>query len=984
MVKEASTYLFNATKQRFFFKAVKILIPLHWLPKPEYLSVKTESYDKADVIVANPYLKHGDDPYTLQYGGCGEKGRYIHFTPNFLLNDTFHNIYGSRAKVFVHEWAHLRWGVFDEYNNDAPFYVSVNSGNANVEATRCSADVTGKYIVPSCMGNSCMTRECKYDQQTKLYEAGCKFVPEKTQNVPASIMYMQSLPSVVEFCDQSTHNEKATNMQNKMCNYKSTWEVIMNSPDFTNTSSINSTSPPFETTFSLLQTKDRAVCLVLDVSGSMDGYNRINRLYQAAEIFLLQIIEMGSWVGIVTFQSTAQITCNLRQIVSENVRQDLIKCLPTSAGGGTKICEGVYKGFEVKENLGGIILPCTDIVIQTPSVQPLPHDTASYTSTIHTCKEKILPYTCTLRISLDVDTACVRTANIYNKVLLLIPEIFFSIQVIKQKYSNLDGSEIVLLTDGEDRTMSNCLTDVKNKGSIIHTITLGPSAAPELEQFSDMTGGLKFHATDKVDSNGLIDAFSGISSGSGNISEQPIQLESTAQSVAVKQWMNGTVTVDSTVGKDTFFVVTWDRSTSPPDILLKDPKGKEYRTSNFTVSNLNLQTARLNIAGTAEVGNWLYWIQNNHTESQVISMIVTSRAASLAVPPVTVKAHMNKDTNNFPNPMVIYAEVSQGFLPVLGATVMATIEQETGSAVELKLLDDGSGADITKNDGIYSKYFTSFKGNGRYNLKVHIQGRNQTVRLGRRQSRALYVPGYIENGEIKMNAPRPEVSDDEIQAKLGSFNRVATGGSFVVKNVPSGGITDVFPPCKITDLEAQFEEDKIHLSWTAPGNDLDVGQADRYIIKVSESFLDLRNTFENATSVNTSSLVPKPAGTKESFQFKPENVTIENGTIIYFAVRAIDNASLTSEVSNIVQAALFVPPKESLPDTLPTEVITNSVPTQGSLPDTLPTDVINDGVNVSIIVLIVTGSVIAVLIAVSITVCILHKKNRKVGPELRM
>ncbi|XP_034635264.1 calcium-activated chloride channel regulator 1-like [Trachemys scripta elegans] len=884
MVKEASTYLFNATKQRFFFKAVKIIIPLHWLPKPEYLSVKTESYDKADVIVANPYLKYGDDPYTLQYGGCGEKGRYIHFTPDFLLNDNLYNIYGSRAKVFVHEWAHLRWGVFDEYNNDAPFYVSGNSGNANVEATRCSADVTGQYIVQSCMGNSCTTRECKYDQRTKLYEAGCKFIPYKTQISPASIMYMQSLPSVVEFCDQSTHNEKATNMQNKMCNYKSTWEVIMNSTDFSNTSPINSASPPFETSFSLLQTKDRVVCLVLDVSGSMGSYNRINRLYQAAEIFLLQIIEMGSWVGIVTFESTAQITCNLRQIVSENIRQDFIKCLPKSAGGGTNICEGVRKGFEV----------------------------------------------------------------------------------IKQKYSNLDGSEIVLLTDGEDSGMSICLKEVEDSGSIIHIIALGPNAASELEQFSNMTGDMKFLITDALAHNkNLLDAFSGISSGSGNISEQSIQLESTARSVAVKKWMNGTVTVDSTVGNDTFFVVTWDQSTSPPDILLRDPKGKEYRTSNFTVNNLNVRTARLKIAGTAEVGDWLYWIQNNHIVSQVISMIVTSRAASLAVPPVTVKAHMNKDTNNFPNPMVIYAEVSQGFLPVLGATVMATVEPQTGSAVELKLLDDGSGADITKNDGIYSKYFTSFKGNGRYNLKVHIQGRNQTVKLGRRQSRALYVPGYIENGEIKINAPRPEVSDEEIQAKLGSFNRVATGGSFVVMNVPSGGTTDVFPPCKITDLEAQFEEDKIHLSWTAPGNDLDVGQADRYIIKMSESLLDLRNTFENATSVNTSSLVPKPAGTKESFQFKPENVTIENGTIIYFAIRAIDNASLTSEVSNVVQVAQFVPPKESLPDTLPTEVI-------------------NNGVNVSIIVLIVTGSVIAVLIAVSITVCILHKKNRKGGPELRM
>uniref|UniRef100_A0A674J7B7 Calcium-activated chloride channel regulator 4-like n=1 Tax=Terrapene triunguis TaxID=2587831 RepID=A0A674J7B7_9SAUR len=829
MVKEASTYLFNATKQRFFFKAVKIIIPL---------------------VV-----------FRFHICSCS-----------------------STAKVFVHEWAHLRWGVFDEYNNDAPFYLSLF---LSYLPFRCSASVTGKYIVQSCTGNSCTTRECKSDEQTKLYEAGCKFVPEKTQNAPASIMYMQSLPSVstvVEFCDQSTHNEKATNLQNKMCNYHSTWEVIMNSMDFSNTSPINSASPPFETAFSLLQTKDRVVCLVLDVSGSMDGNNRIKRLKQAAEIFLLQVIETGSWVGIVTFHSTAQIETYLQQIINENVRRDLTEYLPISAGGGTNICAGVHKGFEV----------------------------------------------------------------------------------IKQKYSNLYGSEIVLLTDGEDGGMSSCLTEVKNSGSIIHTIALGPNAAPELEQFSNMTGGLRFYATDTVDSNGLIDAFSGISSGSGNISEQSIQLESTAQSVTVKQWMNGTVTVDSTVGKDTFFVVTWDRSTSPPDILLRDPKGKEYRTSNFTVSDLNLRTARLNIAGTAEVGDWYYWIQNKHTDSQVISMIVTSRAASLAVPPVTVKALMNKDTNNFPNPMVIYAEVSQGFLPVLGATVMATVEPQTGSAVELKLLDDGSGADITKNDGVYSKYFTSFRGNGRYNLKVRVQGKDKTVRLRRRQSRALYVPGYIENGEIKMNAPRPEPSDDEIQAKLGSFNRVASGGSFVMENVPSGGTTDVFPPCKIIDLEAQYEEDKIHLSWTAPGNDFDVGQADRYIIKMSESLLDLRNTFEDATSVNTSSLVPKPAGTKESFQFKSENVTIENGTIIYFAIRAIDNASLTSEVSNIAQAALFIPPKESSPDSTPND------------------DVINEGINVLTIVLIVAGSIIAVSIAVSMIVCILHKKNRRGGPELRM
>lgn len=37
------------------------------------------------------------------------------------------------GRVFVHEWAHLRWGVFDEYNIDAPFY---STGGKKAEATR--------------------------------------------------------------------------------------------------------------------------------------------------------------------------------------------------------------------------------------------------------------------------------------------------------------------------------------------------------------------------------------------------------------------------------------------------------------------------------------------------------------------------------------------------------------------------------------------------------------------------------------------------------------------------------------------------------------------------------------------------------------------------------------------------------------------------------------------------------------------------------
>ncbi|XP_053101853.1 calcium-activated chloride channel regulator 1-like [Hemicordylus capensis] len=825
MVEEASAYLFNATQQRFYFKTVKVVIPLTWGNKPEYKRGTIESYEKADVIVAEPFLKYEDDPYTLQFGGCGEQGRYIHFTSTFLTNDSLHDVYGSQGRVFVHEWAHLRWGVFDEYNNDAPFYAT---GINKAEATRCSADVKGKYIFQPSKGP---IRECKVERRTGLYESGCQFVPEKQQSTPASIMYMQSLSSVTQFCNESNHNVKATNMQNKLCNQRSTWEVIRNSTDFASSSPLK--APPPAPTISLLQTRERVLCLVLDVSGSMDSYDRINRLRQAAELFLLQIIEMGSWVGIVTFSSSAIIRTGLQQITSDTVRRSLATYLPTSAGEGTNICSGIRSGF----------------------------------------------------------------------------------QVFLQKYPSTEGCEIVLLVAGEDPSVRSCFDEVEKSGSKIHAIALGPSAAPELDVLADMTGVIKIvHDLCRNNDNRLDfqKTILFVQSCIWNLELQNpavVKLESKGQSISAGAWLDGVVSIDKTVGNDTFFVVTWSVSVYPPGILLTDPRGEKY-IKEFVIENTNIRMARLKIRGTAEAGDWHYSIQNTNNGDQVISLTVTTRAPSLTEPPVTVKVYMNRDTNNYPNPIIVYAEVSQGFLPVIGASVTATIEPESGTAVEMELLDNGAGADILKNDGIYSRYFTSFKGNGRYNIKVNVQGKDKTVRRVRRQSHTAYTAGYVDNGVIKRNAPRPKASDDVIPANLGNFNRIASGGSFVMAGVPTSP-KDVFPPVKITDLEVELVDDaeEFFLSWTAPGNDYDTGKVESYEIKMSENPLEFRDaTFQSAISVNTSGLTPAVAGVRQSLQFKPENFTRENGTIIYFAIRAIDDSKNVGEVSNIARTALLVPP----------------------------------------------------------------------------
>ncbi|XP_006898445.1 PREDICTED: calcium-activated chloride channel regulator 1 [Elephantulus edwardii] len=813
MVTQASPYLFEATEKRFYFKNVAILIPENWKAKPEYTRPKLETYKNADILVAELNPAGNDGPYTEQIGNCGEKGEKIYFTPDLLAGKKLLE-YGPQGRLFVHEWAHLRWGVFDEYSNDEKFYLS----NGKHKAVQCSGAITGKPVIKVCQGGSCITRSCRPDRLTGKLEKGCEFLPDKHQTAKASIMFAQSINSVVQFCTEQNHNKEAPNMQNQKCNLRSTWEVISDSEDFKKTTPMN-TQPPAPT-FSLLQVGQRIVCLVLDKSGSMASGGRLNRLNQAGKLFLLQTVEQGSWVGMVVFDSAAYVKSDLKQVHSSADRDGLVKSLPTVAAGGTSICSGLQSAFTV----------------------------------------------------------------------------------IRKKYPT-DGSEIVLLTDGEDNTISKCFNEVKQSGAIIHTVALGPSAAKELEELSKMTGGLQTYASDQVQNNGLIDAFSALSSGNGAPSTRSIQLESKGLTLQNNEWMNGTVIVDSTVGKDTLFLVTW--TTQPPQILLWDPSGKKQ--DGFLV-DAQSKVAYLQVPGTAKVGKWNYSLQ---ASSQTLTLTVTSRSPDAKVPPVTVTSKMNKATGQFPSPMIVYASIRQGAKPILRASVTALIESVNGKTITLELLDNGAGADATKNDGVYSRYFTAYDTNGRYSLKVRALGGINAARqrVIPQKNGAMYMSGWIDDGKVEWNPPRPESDENDLQGKQVCFSRTSSGGSFVASGVPLAPISDLFPPCQITDLKAMIQGDKlINLTWTAPGDDYDYGRAQEYIIRISRNILDLRDKFDDSLQVNTTDLVPKDANSQEEFMFKPENIMFENGTDLYIAVQAVDEVNLKSEISNIARVSLFIAP----------------------------------------------------------------------------
>ncbi|XP_048205908.1 calcium-activated chloride channel regulator 2 [Perognathus longimembris pacificus] len=822
MITEASIYLFNATKRRVFFRNIQLLIPSTWNAH-NYSKVKQESYEKANVIVTNWNSEHGDDPYTLQYRGCGKAGKYIHFTQNFLLNDDLTTGYGSRGRVFVHEWAHLRWGVFDEYNNNKPIYINRRN---QIEVTRCSSDLTGIFV---CEKGPCPQENCII---SKLFKEGCIFLYHKIQNATASIMFMQSLSSVVEFCNASTHNQEAPNLQNQMCSLRNAWDVITDSDDFIHSSPMNGIEIPPSPTFSILQASNKVVCLVLDVSSKMAESGRFLQLQQAAEFYLMQVVEIHTFVAIATFNSKGEILTQLHQINSDADRKLLVSYLPTtvSADAEASICSGLKKGFEVVEKLNG------------------------------------------------------------------------------KAY----GSVMILVTSGADEHMEDCLPTVLSSGCTLHSIVLGSSVVGKLEKLSHLTGGLKFFVPDKPNSNSMTDAFNRISSGTGDIFQQTVQLESLGETVEPYHQLKNTVIVDASVGNDTIFLVTWQTS-GPPEIVVSDPGGRKYYTSDF-ITNLAFRTASLWISGTAKPGSWIYTLNNTYHSPQALKVTVSSRASSTAVPPATVEAFVEKDNTYFPHPMMIYANVRKGSYPILNSTVTATIEPETGEPVTLQLFDDGAGADVIKNDGIYSRYFFSFAVNGRHSLKVHVNHSPGVRNLAYfvPGSHAMYIPGYIENGNIQMNMPRTLVHRSEE-----AFCRISSGGSFSVLGVPDGPHPDMFPPCRIIDLEAAGVEEEVALSWTAPGEDFDQGQATSYEIRMSGSLHSVRDDFTSAILVNTSKLNPQPAGTKETFTFSPKLFTnglqhqadgeTQENHRIYIAIRAIDQNTLKSGVSNIAQVSLFIP-----------------------------------------------------------------------------
>lgn len=100
----------------------------------------------------------------------------------------------------MHEWAHLRWGVFDEYpvGNETKFYFGKNNDGL-IKAVKCGKNLGGTRAAGYVLDGGTLRPGgvCHINQTTFLPEDKCFFSPDKNDpGVTSSLMYSPSITDV--------------------------------------------------------------------------------------------------------------------------------------------------------------------------------------------------------------------------------------------------------------------------------------------------------------------------------------------------------------------------------------------------------------------------------------------------------------------------------------------------------------------------------------------------------------------------------------------------------------------------------------------------------------------------------------------------------------------------------------------------------------------------------------------------------------------
>ncbi|KAL3250852.1 hypothetical protein MRX96_055345 [Rhipicephalus microplus] len=848
LFRSASAFLHRATRGLVHFGSVTIVIPDTWPVRAHARKTTANMFPVADVRGCHPEPAVRRHSVHAAASGGAQPGPSGFAYPFRRPGKERKGMRLIAAYMMVHEWAHFRYGVFDEYGDPESYrYPSLYCEFGMVRASTCSQH--HKFRVYTDSGEPCrIYKGCRVSSLCKS-----RFLRNDKDPVTSSIMFMPYINGVTEFCDKNgdkKHNAHAPNKHNHLCERKSVWEVISANDDFNGIAPAD-LSRNVDVKFTEVQKREGILgrlIFALDISASMADYNRIGHLREAASHFIRDVVPVGLETGLVVFHSYANQQASLTPLNDSSTRQELVaKVEKLQADGGT--CIG-----------------------------------------------------CALRLAL---------------------------QMFQANEQSAAGSVIILMTDGEENNspyIRDVLNDLIDAQVVVNTIAFGMNAAERLEELARQTGGKAFALRDGESSAtiALESAFLDATTAMMDDDKKPVVIFEQAAKISDRREFP--ILVDADLGNSTIVAVQ-SKKASLLQAELRYPDGKichdclESDPAAKSGSYINFR-----IPGIATPGTWTLVVSQKTPggEAADVHVRATSLAGDRGMEPVQVRAFLKQAEVNSAKEAVIYAEVTKGAQVVLHAKVTATvIRPRMPYEVDVELFDDGLGADVTANDGIYSAYFTQFDGVGRYSVSARVvSGNDSVVVRGRKASGGLPAPQLIED---------PATTAVVNEAEGIPFDQFVYIDQDIEEAEPQIVSSEKAPEFDLSVDDSFVGEDDAHeviLSWTCPGAHLNFGNASRVELRVSTLLNNLLEDFDKAHEIRDNSteqghITSAAVGSRQRLRTSvpSELVAVANNRSLvdfYFAARVWNDKGLSSPVSNIARVTFerpppHVEPKKGLP-----------------------------------------------------------------------
>ncbi|XP_074040726.1 LOW QUALITY PROTEIN: calcium-activated chloride channel regulator 1 [Leptinotarsa decemlineata] len=717
---------------------------------------------------------------------------------------------------------------------------------------------------------------CYYDDQSNQAKAnGCSDLPingsgvcsltshsifNRTSMVDekarSSIMFAAEAPSISMFCDEGNHNRLAPTKHNFFCERRSVLDVIMSHKDFLSSSQFVSKGNHItDTTPRIVYKKQNVTRYVFVIENSKNMMQRESWSYLrlAMRQWARYVLPDNSEIGMVLFDSV-QSTRALN-IVSAKIDYDRF---------GNSNRDKFYSA---------------------------------------------IPYT----PSESLQSGCLHCS--LNEAANMLKE---------RTKSNPANNVIVAIAAGMalDDHLKDLIKDLKEFKIKVATINY-PSIVLEntLGLLAKETGGADYAVFEEklnVDTTSLTTYFElhnilydiVVKFSSVSPDGLPIEIHRREITDDGRLSVTGSFMLDSNMGEPAQFTLFTHNTVTPliKGLKLISPSHQIFTDRNDKFIDFKMITLNTNIS---EVGTWTYTVEpyQGNPQPHFIQVMATPQGVFAPV----IRANFRTHRNSPGSPLILLVEVKYGDLPILGSKVEVTVTKVgmNGSKSEkykIELLDSGSGdPDITRGDGIYTRYFSTYEGGpGLYTFEVVVDDNGNTAYTWSNNS--------IKNGNdeccgssIMSSNVQPVSPFQRVLPKISL--KITSDDLFLSKSSSVGRIGNLKTEIIPDDL-------KVRLSWTSP--DMAGEMVSKYEIRYADSVLDILDKFEtNSELWDDGQPLPLAPGSETTFtlDFNKKSDLLDRP--LYFAIKAYSKVTtnLSSPISNWVR--IFMP-APSLPSTTST------------------------------------------------------------------